>query len=92
LSDLPKGILVYSAVFDVGRSEITLELMEAFDEKKVSGSWLHAMGAYWVKISNTLAKIVWTSTMSEYEASCNSPEELGTRKGCGMGHLTANFV
>jgi hypothetical protein len=43
LSDLPRGIHVYSGI-DVSRSEITLEHMGAFDEMKVSGLWLHAMG------------------------------------------------
>jgi hypothetical protein len=36
LSDLPKSIFVYSAVFDVGRLDITRVHVESFDEKKVS--------------------------------------------------------
>jgi hypothetical protein len=39
------------------------ERIEAFDEEKVSGLWLHAMDAYWGITSNALAKIAWTSMM-----------------------------
>jgi hypothetical protein len=62
LSELPNDILLHSGIFDVGH--ITLEYMRAFDEKKVSRSWLHVIGAYWGIISNVLLKIVvWISTM-----------------------------
>jgi hypothetical protein len=45
LSYLPedRDIFVYSAVFDVGRPDITRADLKAFDEKDVSRSWLHAI-------------------------------------------------
>jgi hypothetical protein len=66
LSDLP-DIWFYSAVFDVGRPDITRAHVEAFDKTRVSGSRMHAIGADWGITSNALAKIVWTSTMSDYQ-------------------------
>ena len=47
LSNLPNNIFIYSAVFDVGQLDITHVHLEAFDKKKVSGIWLHVIGAYW---------------------------------------------
>jgi hypothetical protein len=43
LKDLPKGISIYSAVFNVGRSDMSVAMIEAFE---VSGFWLHAIGAH----------------------------------------------
>ena len=69
LFELPKGTLVYSGVFDIGRSGVTRKHMEAYNEKKeVSGSWLHGIGAYWgitsnPPTSNPPAEIVRRSTM-----------------------------
>ena len=45
-STLPKNIHVYSGVFDVGQSGITRKHLEAINEIKVCGSWLHTVGAY----------------------------------------------
>jgi hypothetical protein len=64
LGDLPKDISLHSAVFDIGR--IYHEHLHAFDNKKVSGSWLHAIGAHrWITSDALAKKIVWTSTMSD---------------------------
>ncbi|KAH9074287.1 hypothetical protein EDB83DRAFT_2657196 [Lactarius deliciosus] len=35
LPDIPKHVVVYSAVFDIGRSAVTRENMEAFNEKRL---------------------------------------------------------
>ena len=46
LSDLPKRFSIYSGVFDIGQLTRARTSIEAFDEKRVSRSWLHANGAY----------------------------------------------
>jgi hypothetical protein len=47
LSEVPSNIQIYSGVFDVDRrSGISREHLEAFDEHKVSASWLHVVVAY----------------------------------------------
>ncbi|KAH9026175.1 hypothetical protein EDB85DRAFT_1893491 [Lactarius pseudohatsudake] len=43
LPELPKDILVYSGVFNIGWSGVTRKHMESFNEKRVR---LHAIGAY----------------------------------------------
>ncbi|KAH9003512.1 hypothetical protein EDB86DRAFT_3241318 [Lactarius hatsudake] len=37
LPDIPKHVVVYSTVFDIGRSAVTRENMEAFNEKRLIG-------------------------------------------------------
>ena len=49
-NELPSGIRIYSAVFDVGIPSILREHVERFNNQKVSVSWLHAIGAYEVMI------------------------------------------
>ncbi len=69
LSELPEDILVYSGVFDIGRSRVTRKQMEAYEEKrKVSGSQLPLIDSYWgitsnPPTSNPPAEIVWRSMM-----------------------------
>ncbi len=67
LRGLLEDILLYSGVFDIGRSSVTRKHMEAFNEKKVSGFWLHRIAAYWgisnPPTSNPSGEIVWSPTM-----------------------------
>jgi hypothetical protein len=42
LSELPRGIFVYSAVFSVGEFDVTSERMRRLEEEMVSESWLYA--------------------------------------------------
>jgi hypothetical protein len=49
LKGLPEEISIYSAVFNIGRLDISVAEIEEFD---VSGSWLHAIGAHWMMINN----------------------------------------
>ena len=62
LKDFPEGISIYSAVFDVGRSDITAKDLKAFE---VSTSW-HCTGLVLIgDTRNMLPKIVWTSTLGQ---------------------------
>ena len=68
LNDLPSRIRIYSAVFDVGTPSIVRKHVEEFNNRKVSVSWLHAIGAYEVMITsnaNFFASKIITMTMAQ---------------------------